>query len=89
MANSTVNGKKIGKAAGKDDKIKLTYGLCGKRSKEQEMDTKINEKKPTISIIESLRNEGQIVSETSEYVSIKAYPGTNPNKEKQTEDLTH
>ena len=53
------------------------------------MDTKINEKKPTISIIESLRNEGQIVSETSEYVSIKAYPGTNPNKEKQTEDLTH
>ena len=39
--------------------------------------------------IESLRNEGQIVSETSEYVSIKAYPGTNPNKDKQTEDLTH
>ena len=89
MVNNTVNGKKIGSAAGKDDKIKFSYMLCGKKSKEQKIDTKINENKPSISLIETLRVNGQIIDETSEYVSIKAYPGANPNKEKHSEELTH
>ena len=29
MVNNTVNGKKIGSAAGKDDKLKFTYFACG------------------------------------------------------------
>ena len=89
MVNSTVNGKKIGEAAGKYDKIKLTYAICGKRNNEKGLDAKANEKNPTISLIESLRKNGQIVAETEEYVSIKAYSGENPNKEKHSEDLTH
>ena len=45
MVNSTVNGKKIGKAAGKDDKVKFTYSLCGKRNpKEKGLDTKITKR---------------------------------------------
>ena len=35
MVNSTVNGKKIGSAAGKDDKVRLDYCICGKKSKEK------------------------------------------------------
>ena len=31
MVNNTVNGKKIGSAAGKDDKLKFTYFACGKK----------------------------------------------------------
>ena len=88
MANSTVNGKKIGSAAGKDDKVKFTYSLCGKRSIKKEMDTKINNAKPVISIIETLRKDGQIVAETSEYVAIKAYDGNNPNKVKNSKEHT-
>lgn len=89
MVNNTVNGKKIGVAAGKDDKVRLTYSLCGKRNTEKGIDTKINNAKPTISLIETLRKDGQIVEETSQYVTIKAYQGTNPNKEKNSEDLIH
>ena len=43
----------------------------------------------SISLISSLRENGQIINETSEYVSIKAYPGKNPNKVKKSEDITH
>lgn len=92
MVNSTVNGKKIGEAAGKDDKVKFTYSLCGKRNpKEKGLDTKINKNKPTISLIDSLREEGQIIEETEKYVSIKAYPGGNPNRSrtKNSEDMIH
>lgn len=96
MVNNTVNGKKIGKAAGENDKIKFNYYACGKNEKGK-MDAKENEKRPSISIIESLRENGQIIEETSKYVSIKAYPGGNPNKnrnsndnkEKHNEDITH
>ncbi|MEI3401188.1 MAG: hypothetical protein V8R51_02000 [Clostridia bacterium] len=92
MVNSTVNGKKIGKAAGEDDKVKLTYSLCGKRNpKEKGLDTKINKNKPTISLIDSLREAGEIVGETGDYVSIKAYPGGNPNRGRteNSEDMIH
>ena len=90
MVNNTVNGKKIGKSAGKDDKLKFNYFACGKQSQEQGMDTQINEKKSSISLIDSLRKNGQIIGETSSYVSIKAYPGGNPNKARNSsEEITH
>ena len=55
------------------------------------MDTKINNVKPSISLIDSLRENGEIVNESSTFVSIKAYSGGNPNKnkEKHSEDITH
>lgn len=83
MVNNTVNGKKIGTPAGKDDKIKFTYSSVGKRSLEKEMDAKVNEKKPEISLIDSLRKNGELVAETGTYVAIKAYPGGR-NKEEMT-----
>ena len=75
-----------------DDKVKLTYSLCGKRNpKEKRLDTKINKNKPTISLIDSLRKAGKIVRETEKYVSIKAYPGGNPNRDRteNSEDMIH
>lgn len=91
MVNSTVNGKKIGSAAGKDDKLKFNYFSCGKKNEKEKMDTKINNVKPSISLIDSLRENGEIVNESSTFVSIKAYSGGNPNKnkEKHSEDITH
>lgn len=88
MVNNTVNGKKIGTAAGKDDKVKLTYASFGNRDKGQKIEIGKSDTNP---LIDNLRKNGQIVEETGEYVSIKAYPGGNPNKnkEKQSEDMTH
>ena len=84
MVNNTVNGKKIGTSAGKEDKIKFTYASFGKRSLEKEIDAKINEKKPEISLIDSLRKNGELIAETGSYVAIKDYPGGR-NKE----EITH
>lgn len=89
MVNNTVNGKKIGDAAGQDDKVKLNYCTCGKKNEKEKIDAKLNKTKPSISLIESLRENGQIIEETSSYVAIKAYPGGSPNKIKKNEDLTH
>ena len=88
MVNNTVNGKKIGSAAGKDDKVKLTYASFGNREKGQKIEIGRYDTNP---LIDNLRKNGQIVEETSEYVSMKAYPGGNPNKnkEKQSEGITH
>ena len=80
MVNNTVNGKKIGTPAGKDDKVKFTYASFGKRSLEKKMDAKRNESKQEISLIDSLRKNGELVAETGSYVAIKAYPGGR-NKE--------
>lgn len=89
MVNNTVNGKKIGSAAGKDDKLKFNYFACGKKNEKEKMDAKENKKQPSISLIESLRENGDIINEGNSFVSIKAYPGGNPNKEKHSEDITH
>lgn len=97
MVNNTVNGKKIGSAAGENDKVKFNYFVCGKKNEKEKMDAKVNNSKRSISLIETLRENGQIIEETSQYVSIKAYPGGNPNKnrnsednkEKHSEDITH
>ena len=47
--------------------------------------------KENLSLIDSLRENGEIVNESSTFVSIKAYSGGNPNKnkEKHSEDITH
>ena len=89
MVNNTVNGKKIGSAAGIEDKIKFNYFACGKKNEKEKIDAKSNNVKPSISLIESLRENGEIINENSEYVTIKAYPSGNPNKEKQNEDMIH
>lgn len=96
MADSTVNGKKypdkiIEGAAGKMNKVKFAYFACGKGPNEKEkMKAKENKIQPSISLIDSLRKDGQIINETNEYVSIKAYSGENPNKAtKPKEDRIH
>ena len=43
-----------------------------------------NKKQPSISLIDSLRKNGELVAETGSYVAIKAYPGGR-NKE----EITH
>ena len=90
MVNNTVNGKKIGSAAGKDDKVKFTYFACGKKNEKEKVDAKENKDKPSISIAEFFREE-DVIEETTTHLVIKAYPGGNPNKnkEKQSEDMTH
>lgn len=90
MVNNTVNGKKIGSAAGKDDKLKFTYFACGKKNEKEKMDAMENKKKPSIRIADFFRKE-DIIEETCDHIVVKAYPGGNPNKkqEKQSEDITH
>ena len=84
MVNNTVNGKKIGKAAGVNDITMLNIMQIHKeRSKELTAENPTSRK-----VMEQLIHAG-------EFVSIKAYPGGNPKKEKLTkreiknEDLTH
>ena len=90
MVNNTVNGKKIGSAAGKDDKVKFTYFACGKKNEREKMDAEENKVKPSIPIIEFFGKE-DVIEETTTYLVIKAYPGGNPNKnkEKQSEGMIH
>ncbi len=83
MVNNTVNGKKIGHAAGLNDITVLNVMQAEKEDKE------LTAKNPTSrKVMEQLMHAG-------EFVSIKAYPGGNPNKVKSTkkveqnEDLTH
>ena len=90
MVNNTVNGKKIGSAAGKDDKLKFTYFACGRKNEKEKMDAMENKKQPSIRIADFFRKE-DIIEETHDHIVVKAYPGGNPNKnqEKQNEDMTH
>ena len=74
MVNSTVKGKKIGKPAGNNDKTIITGMGIKKSSKE-------------------LEAEGKIYVDTAnlragEFISIKAYDGGNPQKEKDN-DMIH
>ena len=71
MVNNTVNGKKIGTPAGKDDNTKLAVSAVGKRSRESGLDSNGNAE---ISIINFFDKN------TKNYKAIKAYPGGR-NKE--------
>ena len=81
MVNNTVNGKKIGKAAGNNDVTTLNVMQIHK-----EQDKELAAENPTSrDIMEQLMHAG-------EFVSIKAYPGGNPNKSKSKrgkDELTH
>lgn len=75
MVNNTVNGKKIGKAAGQNDRTIITATAI--KQKEKNLDAISIISKPTI------MHAGQ-------FVTIKAYPGGNPNKEvRNSEEMTH
>ena len=88
MVSNTVNGKKIGKAAGKQAKIKFNYYACGKRSEKEKMDAMENKQQPSIRIADFFRKE-DIIEETTSHLVIRAYPGRNPKKLKQDDELTH
>ena len=83
MVNNTVNGKKIGHAAGRKDVTILNVMQAQKEDKELTASNAVSR-----NVMEQLMHAG-------EFVSIKAYPGGNPNKVKSTkkveqnEDLTH
>ena len=75
MVNNTVNGKKIGKAAGYKDKtiivaeqIKQLDGNKKELSVPKHVDR-------NILTISNLVSKEDIVNETAEFISIKAYPG--------------
>ena len=80
MVNNTVNGKKIGKAAGKNDLNVIT--VTAVKEKGKELDAK---GKASIKPFELMK--------AGEFVSIKAYQGGNPNKSKpnksRKEEITH
>ena len=83
MVNNTVNGKKIGSAAGLNDITVLNVMQAQREDKELTAKNATSRK-----VVEQLMHAG-------ESVSIKAYPGGNPNKAKTTkkeirnDDLTH
>ena len=81
MVNNTVNGKKIGHAAGRKDVTILNVMQAQKEDKELTASNAVSR-----NVMEQLMHAG-------EFVSIKAYPGGNPKKEKAEkkgkEDLTH
>ena len=82
MVNNTVNGKKIGHAAGREDITILNVMQTQKDNKELIASNPTSRK-----VMEQLIHAG-------EFVSIKAYPGGNPKKTKATkkkdnQDLTH
>ena len=83
MVNNTVNEKKIGHAAGLNDITVLNVMQAEKDDKELTAKNATSRR-----VMEQLMHAG-------EFVSIKAYPGGNPNKAKTTnketrnDDLTH
>lgn len=76
MVNNTVNGKKIGKAAGKNDLTVITVTAVKEKGKELDAKGKV-----AIKPFELMK--------AGEFVSIKAYPGGNPNKARKEEEITH
>lgn len=75
MVNSTVNSKKTGKAAGKDDKTIITGMGIRKNSRELEAEGKI--------FIDTAPLRA------GEFISIKAYPGGKPQNKEKKEEFIH
>lgn len=84
MVNNTVNGKKIGKAAEKNDLTVITVTAIKEKGKELDANGK--------AVIKPFE-----LMKAGEFVSIKAYPGGNPNKSRKgnpnksrkEEEITH
>ena len=87
MVNNTVNGKKIGIPAGIGDSIKVTY--CG-FGKEHEKGITVG-RSDSNPLIESIKESGDKIKETSTYVAIKAYPGGRETSRESLKDgeITH
>lgn len=99
MGNHTVNEEKerrysreiTERPANGSDCLKIPYIACGKEVDEKKkMKAKKNEKQPEYSLIDHLRENGDIIVETDKSVSIKAYSNRETTKStRQNEDLTH
>ena len=76
MVNNTVNGRKIGSSAGIKDATILTVTAVAKE--QRELTARGNKK---ISV-------GELIK-AGEFLSIKAYPGGNPKRRRENEELTH
>lgn len=88
MTNNTVNGEKIGKAAGENDVTWLQFINFGNKSKEDKT-IDVGGHNKTNPVIENLKKTNQVVRETETYVAFKALDGGNPNKSKKSEEITH
>mgnify|MGYP006958738730 FL=1 len=95
MANSTVNGKKIGDGAGLNDNVKITACEIIQRAKDELQEEWTLDAKGILhkKVMESL-NKKMDLDDKDSYMVIRAYVGGNPkkaesNKEKQSEDLIH
>ncbi len=75
MVNNTVNGKKIGRAAGYRDKTVVKATAVQQKEKELETNGALNI--PTVAL------KFDALMQAGEFVSIKAYNGGNPNKIKE------
>lgn len=99
MANSTVNDEKerrypkeiTERAGDSSDNLKFVYIACGKEVDEnKKMKAKKNKKQPEYSLIDHLRENGEIVVETDKTASIKVYSNRETIKStKQQEDRGH
>ena len=100
MANSTVNGKKIGDGAGLNDNVKITACEIIQRAKDELQEEWTLDAKGILhkKVMESL-NKKMDLDDKDSYMVIRAYVEGNPkkakpkkaksNKEKQSEDLIH
>lgn len=95
MVNSTVNGKKIGNAAGQNDNAKITACEIIQKSKDELQEEWTLDAKGILhkKVMESL-NQKMDLNDKESYMVIRAYAGGNPKKaksnreEKHSEDLT-
>ena len=96
MVNSTVNGKKIGTAAGQEDNAIITACEIIQKSKDELQEEWTLDAKGILhkKVMESI-NKKMDLNDKESYMVIRAYAEGNPkksdkNKEnKNTEDLTH
>ena len=90
MANSTVNGKKIGNGAGLNDNVKITACEIIQKSKDELQEEWTLDAKGILhkKVMESL-NKNMNLSDKESYMVIRAYAGGNPKKAKQDKELKH
>ena len=96
MANSTVNGKRIGDGAGQKDNVKITACEIIQRARDELQEEWELEAKGILhkKVMESL-NQKMNLNDKESYMVIRAYVGGNPKKAKsnkttkQSEDITH
>ena len=73
MVNNTVNGRKIGKGAGINDATTLKVAIVAREQRQ----------------LTARGNKEINVERAGEFLTIKAYPGGNPKRTRNDEELTH